>query len=150
MTSRIAYAELVRHFLSGRITNHEYEKRCDALLDSGDEAISQIYCRLWNSYCDFREHRMGMKHGMTRDGRRIAARWIMFLRSGRRYEYPIPGCLASILSVLILGLARCVRADSEKTGDDDVWPYFRRTDYETDLARPTYLAGAATTDQTVR
>ena len=88
------------------MTNHEYEKLCDKFLYEGDDAVTHVYCRLWNNYCDLREHRMGMRHGMTREGRRMAARWIMFLRSGRPYEYPTPGCLMSLFSVLTFGIVR--------------------------------------------
>ncbi len=150
MNSRLAYAELVRHFLSGRMTNHDYEELCDKFLNEGDCAVTQVYCRLWNNYCDVREHRMGLRHGMTREGRRVAGRWIMFLRSGRPYEYPTPGCLISLLSILTLGVVRRIWDASQDLGEEEVWPYFRRTDYESDLARLTYLAGVSAADQIVR
>ena len=137
--ARLQYAELVRHFLAGRMTNHQYENRCDVLIDDGDDAVNQIYCELWKSYCDFREHRMGLRHGMTRDGRRLAARWIMFLRSGRPYEYPIYGCLPTLIAIITLGLVR--KPNPLSLGDSDVWPYFRHSDFQRDLAHPTLLNG---------
>lgn len=139
MNTRLQYAELVRHFLAGRLTNHQYETCCDALLDDGDQAVSQVYCRLWTTYCDVRTHYMGRKHGMTRDGRRIAARWILFLRSGRPYEYPIYGCLPMLITIATFGLVR--KPDPMAFGDAEVWPYFRRSDFEWDAARPTLLNG---------
>ena len=139
MNTRRRYAELMRHFLAGRMTNHQYEYRCDDLLENADDAANQVYCRLWNNYCDFREHRMGMRHGMTREGRRTVARWFMFLRSGRRYEYPIYGCMPSFVAIVTLGLVR--KPDPMSFGDSDVWPYYRRSDFEYDLARPTLLNG---------
>ncbi len=141
MNARRQYAELVRQFLAGRMTNHQYEDRCDDLLDDGDDAVSQVYCELWKSYCDFREHYLGRKHGMTREGRRMAARWIMFLRSGRPYEYPIYGCLPSLVKLLTLGIVR--KPDPLSFGDSDVWPYFRHADFDSDLTRPTYLNGVS-------
>ncbi|WP_417737254.1 hypothetical protein [Rosistilla oblonga] len=139
MNVRLEFAQLVRQFLSGRMTNHAYEDRYEALPEDGDEAVNQVYCRLWNEYCDFREHRMGRKHGMTRDGRRVAARWIMFLRSGRPYEYPVYGCLPTLVAIATLGLVR--KPDPMTFGDSDVWPYFRRDDFSLDLARPNLLSG---------
>lgn len=139
MNTRQSYAELVRHFYSGRLTNHEYERACDSILRDADQAMNQIYCQLWTTYCDFREHRMGLKHGMTREGRRLLARWIMFLKSERPYEYPIHGCLATIIKWITLGLVR--KADPMTAGDAEYWPYFRRTDFEADLAKPRYLSG---------
>ena len=69
MNARQSYTELVRHFLSGRMTNLKYELACDTLMRDFDLASDKIYCELWNCYCDVREHRMGRKHGMTREGR---------------------------------------------------------------------------------
>ena len=66
MNTRRRYAELVRHFLSGRMTNLEYERGCDGLLRDMDEASGQVYDELWKYYCDVREHRMGMAHGMEK------------------------------------------------------------------------------------
>ena len=139
MNTRRQYAELVRHFYSGRLTNHEYEDAYDRIPEDGDQAVNQIYCKLWTTYCDFREHRMGRKHGMTLDGRRILARWILFLKSDRPYEYPIRGCLPAIAGWLSFGLLG--QPDPKTLGDPDFWPYFRRADYEEDLENPRYLAG---------
>jgi hypothetical protein len=121
------------------MTNHQYEVQCDELLDNGDEAVNQVYCRLWYNYCDLRKHRMGLKHDMTRDGRRLVARWIIFLRSGRPYEYPIYGCLPTLIAFVTLGLIR--KRDPMSFGDSDVWPYLIRDDFLYDLARPKLLNG---------
>ena len=141
MTARTQYAELVRHFLSGRMTNHEYETACDTFLKSNDDAIGLVYDKLWCEYCDLREHRMGRRHGMTREGRRIAARWIMFLRSGRPYEYrhmKYPNCLIALLT---LGLVRGYENPANDSDERDWWPYYRRSDFEADLQHPTLLSG---------
>ena len=140
MNTRQEYAELVRQFLSGRMTNHQYEDRCDALLEDNDIAVAQVYCKLWNGYCDFREHYLGRKHGMTRESRRTCARWIMFLHSGRPYEYPSNGCLLTLISVFTLGMVR--KPDPMTAGDSQYWPYFRKSDFEHDLSRPKFLAGS--------
>jgi hypothetical protein len=141
MNARRAYAELVRHFLSGRMTNHEYEERCSELLKQGDAAVEEVYCHLWFSYCDIQEQRLGCKHGMSRETRREFARWILFLRSGRHYEYEAQGCWPTILAIMTFGLLRSPA--SAPSGDSEFWPYFRRADYDCDLARPTFLAGNA-------
>ena len=139
MDTRKQYAELVRQFLSGRMTNHQYEDRCDAIVYDADTAVDQVYCELWAGYCDFREHYVGIKHGMPRDSRRTAARWIMFLRSNRPYEYPTYGCLPILISICTLGMIR--KPDPKGAGDSDYWPYFRESDFRQDLARPKLLAG---------
>lgn len=61
MNARQRYTELVRQFLSGRMTNLKYELACDLLMRDLDEASDKVYCELWYSYCDVREHRMGKK-----------------------------------------------------------------------------------------
>lgn len=139
MDERRQYAELIRQFLSGRMTNHQYEDRCDAILDNADTAVGQVYYELWTSYCDLREHYVGLKHGMSRDARHTAARWIMFLHSNRPYEYPTSGCLPILISILTLGIVR--KPDPKSAGDSHCWPYFRESDFEHDLSRPKLLAG---------
>ncbi len=141
MGARKLYAELVRHFLAGRMTNHEYEDTCDSILNQGDEAVGQVYDKLWNEYCDFREHRMGRKHGMPREGRRVAARWIMFLRSGRPYEYRHIKYPNGLIALLTLGIVRRYENPSNDGSDRDCWPYYHQSDFEYDLLHPWLLAG---------
>lgn len=137
--TRQAYAELVRHFYSGRMTNDQYEAAFDRLDESADDAIDQIYCKLWTTYCDFKTHKMGRCQGMTREARRMLARWILFLKSDRPYEYPIHGCHPLLLTILTLGLYR--KPAPETFGDSDYWPYFRESDFREDQRKPVYLAG---------
>ena len=139
MNTRRQYAEIVRQFLSGRMTNLQYEERCDAILENADLAVRQIYVELWGGYCDFREHYIGRRHGMTKDARRATARWIMFLHSNRPFEYPVYGCLPMLISICTLGIIR--KPDPKSAGDAHCWPYFRESDFKHDLARPTLLAG---------
>jgi len=141
MTARVKYAELVRQFLSGRMTNHEYEIACDVFLKCDDEAVGQVYDKLYNGYCDFREHRMGRRYGMTHEGRRIAARWIMFLRSGRPYEYRHMKYPNGLIAFLTLGFVRRYENEDNDSVERECWPYYRRSDFEIDLRHPELLAG---------
>ena len=84
---------------------------------------------------------MGRAEGMTLDARRMLARWIMFLKSEREYEYPIYGCLPTLVAVLTGGLIR--KPDPMTVGASDYWPYFRKSDFDHDLDRPCYLSGAS-------
>ncbi len=141
VNTRRRYAELVRHFLSGRMTNLEYERSCDGLLRDMDEASGQIYDELWKYYCDKREHRMGMAHGMTRDGRRMAARWIMFLISGRPYEYRHMISPNGLIAFITFGLVRRYEYPDNDAGDREYWPYYRKVDFEDDLCHSVLLSG---------
>jgi hypothetical protein len=144
MNARQRYTELVRHFLSGRITNFKYEIACDALVRDLDEASDKVYCELWYYYSDVREHRMGRERGMTREGRRTAARWIMFLKSNRPFEYRHMIYPYGLISFLTLGFVRKYEYPENTEGDRDYWPYYRKSDFDYDLAHPVYLSGART------
>ena len=144
MSTRRNYAELVRHFLAGRMTNFEYELACDKLTRKMDEASDKVYRELYNCYCDVREHRMGRARGMTRDGRRMAACWIMFLKSNRPYEYRHMIFPNGLIALLTLGLFRKYEYPENTNGDMEHWPYYRNTDFEHDLKHPILLAGAKT------
>lgn len=69
LQARRAYAELLRQFHAGRMTNFEYERRFDAIVSKHgtDDAIDSIYLFNWGTYCDIRRHRM------TDRGRRVTA-----------------------------------------------------------------------------
>ena len=100
-THRDRYAELLRHFLAGNLTNFEYETGCDAILrdctsTKEREAIEGVYWAAWHLYDDINTHRMRGKWALTRESRQMVARWIMFLYGGREYEWPrrtISNCL---------------------------------------------------------
>jgi len=142
MNTRRRYAELVRHFLSGRMTNFEYELECDRLMRPMDEASDKVYCELWKCYCDVREHRMGKTRGMTREGRRLTARWIMFLKTNRPYEYRHMIYPNGLIAFVTLGLVRKYEYPNNTTGDQEYWPYYRKSDFDYDLAHPILLSGA--------
>ncbi|MGE0176820.1 MAG: hypothetical protein AB7R63_07175 [Phycisphaerales bacterium] len=75
--ARRAYAELLRQFASGRMTNHAYEDRRDDIFAQFglDSAIDAIDGALWHTYCDLREHRW--RGGVM--PRALIARWVVFL-----------------------------------------------------------------------
>lgn len=83
--TRNAYAELLRQFASGRMTNFEYERRYDRLVaasDSMDPAVDSIYSAAWYLYCDLREHRLtSPKYRLPRKWRRLIAKWVLYLYS---------------------------------------------------------------------
>jgi len=146
---RDRYAELLRHFLAGRITNDDYERRADQIMasDSGteDRAIAEVYQRVWFLYCDIRTHRMSGKWALPPEGRREAARWIMFLYGPLEYEWPplitLSGCLANLVTLTLWGRIQRALHKREFQGDIDLWPFYRRADYEEALKHPRLLAG---------
>lgn len=83
-SARLAYAQVLRQFISGRMTNYEYESKYYKIYkkqgqDAGGDAI---YDAAWYLYCDLRKHRMtDAAHAPTPDFRRVVARWVLFLRT---------------------------------------------------------------------
>lgn len=79
---RRRYAELLRHFAAGRLTNDEYEDRYGEITREGeDEAMRDVFVAMWHCYDDLRTHRLDGGHTLSKQERRRVAHWILFLRS---------------------------------------------------------------------
>ena len=141
-SARDEYAQLLRHFAAGRVVNLDYEKACDEFLKSSDSAIGEIYDAMWPAYCDMRRHKMSGDWTLNQEERRTVARWVLFLHSSLEYEYPVETLGSRLLNILTLGIWRRLRTPIGPTGEQDIWPFFRRPDYEAQLGQPRLLAGA--------
>lgn len=136
--ARNRYAQLLRHFASGRITNFDYDDGFDAI-DSKDDAILQIYVALWPSYSDVRKHTMTGSHALTREQRHIVARWITFLYSDFEYEWPVTKWGGCLLNLFTLGLWKRL-SKPNPGGEDAAWPFFHKADLAAELHHPRLLA----------
>src|SRR5688500_7396013 len=117
--SRDRYAELLRHFAAGRLTNVEYDDASDAYIAAGDVALSEIWWQMWQTYDDIREHRLTGKDELPREGRTDVARMVLFLHSDLPYEWPVPSrLLGLLLNVFTLGLWGRVFPPSTGGGDE--------------------------------
>jgi hypothetical protein len=88
-----ALALALRRLATGRITNYEFE---DAIpFSTLDFGVKNVARQSWYLYSDLREYRLRGTHSLTREGRREVARWLLFLRTEREYEWqprkPGPG-----------------------------------------------------------
>lgn len=86
--ARRAFAELLRQFYSGRITNDQYESRYWQIVRTHgyDSAVNAIFLESWGTYSDFRTHRMSRFWKLlNREQRRVILRWILFLRSDAEF-----------------------------------------------------------------
>ncbi len=135
--SRLLYAELLRHFAAGRLTNHEYEDAADKLLVSRDASLWAIYLIVWLHYDDWQTHRLTGKWKLSPDMLRNFARIIVFLHSGLPYKWP-----RTPLWRMLLGIVTRLFPSRPCGGDESVWPFFRREDFEAAIARPRLLGGA--------
>jgi hypothetical protein len=145
--ARRRLAELSRHFASGLITNDEF---VDEVRFGKEPALHDVhFYGLWPLYDDFITHRVRDKWALTVEGRAWVARIILFLRSGTPYRYPIatglraiPGMLLSLLTLGWFGKFWLRR--QRRGGNESVWPFYSRAEYEAALRNPVYLAVAQT------
>ena len=150
MTARRQYGELLRHFFAARCTNDEYEERAEKLgvKDTHDDALVLIWCEVWLTYDDFSEHRMDGARKLDKNGKRIVARWILFLQNDLEYEYPYSTLrhkLRRLITVLTLSKLPGFREPALKDlGAHEVWPFFRVEDYKRALCSPKLLCGKIT------
>jgi hypothetical protein len=140
--ARRRLAELARHLATGRITNDDFEDKRPL---SSERALHDIHhYGLWPLYDDFITHRLTGKWALSPDSRAWVARIILFLRSGQAYRYPpltgfraLPVLLVSLVTLGWFG--RFWVRHKWSLGDQAVWPFFSRADYEQALAHPVYL-----------
>jgi hypothetical protein len=149
---RDQFAQHLRHFAAGLMTNDQFEDRleCEILPDGPvkrwpEPFLWSMFGMAWTLYSDTRMYRLRGDDALSREERRMVARWILFLYSTREYELPLfdpfspLGCL---LNLLTLGWAD--RWGGTKFGrevDLDLWPYARREDLDADCRNPRLLCG---------
>lgn len=76
---RQEYARILRRFIAGRYTNHEYECLTERFESSNDDGIRQVWWAAWHLYGDFRAHTLTGAWKAPRTVRRDLARCILFL-----------------------------------------------------------------------
>ena len=110
---------------------------------SHDEAVVAISEQAWLLYHDFPEYYLKGERRIPGQARPVIARWILFLHSDLPYEWPVrrltgPGTLIRDLRGWLTS-GRSVqeeRAKFEALGDYDVWPFFRREDFDRAKTEP--------------
>ena len=140
--SRRKAAEIYRHFASGTLTNDEME---DALPGSFEDGLHEIFfCGIWPLYDDMHEHKLTGRYRLNDEGRKHVARIILFLHSTLPYRWPsttgwmrLPDFIISIFTLGYVQLGR--RRFRVSSGDEAVWPFFDRSEYELALQSPPYL-----------
>jgi hypothetical protein len=157
-------AQLLRQFVDGRTTNREYEDHantiaCDRKRRSNDDpAIMAVCTKAYFLYDDIRTHRMTGRWKLRPEHRTEVARWIVFLHSDFEYRWPVSnfvraGTLGCLVMIATLGLAglfwKGVLPQMKSEGDEEVWPFFTRSDYEQALMHPRLLAGQSGRSQSV-
>jgi hypothetical protein len=145
LRSRATLAESTRWLVGGRITNFQFD---DSVPRSKDPAIREIYNQfLWLLYCDLREHRLNGKDKLPQAQRDVAARCVLFLKSGLPYSWPVlsraQSALLTVANLLTLGLAgRIYFHRLSSSGDMSYWPFMSQAQYAAAVGAPVYLSGA--------
>ena len=143
--ARLHLARLARRLATGAITNEQFENQRPR---SQESTLHDIYFRgLWPLYDDFIEHRLVGKWALDREERTQVARILLFLRSGLPYRYPRITGLAQIpvilLSLVTLGwFGRFWHRRSWRGGDESVWPFYTRNEYDAARRYPVFLNGS--------
>ena len=143
--ARTKLGELIRHLVAGLITNDEFDDRRPI---STDPAIWEVFhWGAWHLYSDLGEYRLIGKHRLPKEVRREVSRWVLFLKTDLKYEWPQFSGLQHFLhflgSILSFGLLRfALRRYWSRLGDLNVWPFLRRSDYEAAVKRQPYFSRA--------
>ncbi len=137
-------AEKLRQFVSGRFTNYQYEDMTPRR--SPDRAIWAIQQRVWTVYDDLHEHKLTGKWALTKEGKAIVSRCILFLHSNYEYEWPkhpAENVLGAMLSLFSLGLIPKFFWNKKwiKSGNSKVWPFINQKSLDKAKRTPKLLNG---------
>ncbi len=123
-------ATVLRDLVDGRITNDEFMGRFPR---STDPALRAILDFAWGQFSDLRVHKLTGRDAPTAERRACLERCYLFLRSDLEFEWPLPKPSIARGLLQIISLGRWFRASEEEyrsKGDFEVWPFFRKADYE--------------------
>lgn len=142
--ARDILAKNFRHLICGQISNDQFE---DRLKKSKDAGVCEVfYNGAWPLYDDLHEHKLTGKWAIPEEGKPIAARYILFLKTDLEYEWPrktgikeVPWAYLGLFTFGISSLIRNRIMTNGERGDKSVWPFYRRSDYEAALEVPPYL-----------
>lgn len=142
--ARSKLAEASRSLVTGLITNHQFD---DRIPRSSDPTIREIYNKaFWLMYSDLRQYRLTGRDRLSPQVREVAARCILFLKSGLPYGWPALSRPAAVLltigNLLTLGIAGRIYSHRATRGRDiSYWPFLSSEQYSAALRSPPYLSG---------
>ena len=127
--ARNRMAELLRHLITGKLTNDEYDNAWHELMPCADDAVVWLHVNgAWFLYSDVREHRLVGRYAPTAETRRLIARAVLFLKTDHDYEWPQQDLLRAFalgcLNIATLGLVGwLVRSAAPSRENEDIWPF---------------------------
>lgn len=145
--SRRRLALALRRYVAKRITNNQLDEVDVDWRDRGAVAVKQM---AWRLYDDLYTHRAVGPHALTKEGRRMVARWVVYLMSEEEYlwpEYSFIGVSSSIGSILTFGWWGRVKArrwnEFTEAGDFEAWPFISKGAELTARSKPLLLGRGA-------
>jgi hypothetical protein len=145
--SRARAALLLRRFVSGRLTNDEFD---EAYPDwSKDRGVRVVWEFAWSLYSDYYTHRLLGRYELSAETRRIAAQCFLFLHSGLEYAWPDPPRMrlgAELRQLFRLGLWRPGHSQAMEEWrrgiETHVWPFASAHDlHRAATVRPFFHPG---------
>ena len=130
--SRELAATTLIDFLNGKINSEVFQERFPLSLQ--DPVLQAVADLVWYGFPDFYTHKLSDKSEAPLEVEQLLKRAHVFLHSDLAYEWPRYR-FASLRNLVLrlLGLYSLVRGEFEEfkaPGEWDVWPFFRRVDYE--------------------
>lgn len=173
--ARCEYAQLVRQFISGRMTNDEYEQRFFSLCaHKEDSALVEIFTEVDTLCEDARPNKLTQCWQLNNDARRRVAQAVLFLQSDAEYQWSeklwdgsvflITAFCVLLLFALLPETSLSVRfaasvpliaawqwyeqwqrRRSVIVGHKEAWPFLHQADLEAARRRPRLLNSKRTT-----
>lgn len=143
-------SQLLRDFISGKITNFDFESRWPV---TQDPSVDAIWDTAWLFYDDFKTHKLTGRHKLDATTKRMIVRWIIFLHGDFDYQWPRLSLAGADPSVRVeqsawqqlffpSGLKRTKVNEFLKAGHYPVWPFGSVKDYKAALSKPRFLSRA--------
>ncbi len=173
--ARREYAQLVRQFISGRLTSDEYEDRFGKLqFNKKDRALSEVW-EVLDSLCEESlPKKMTEQWRLDHSARRQTAQAVLFLQSDQEYGWPTRlwdgsvFLIAAFCILLIFALnpevsllvrsavsvpvvitwryhERWQSKRHDRAGDKEAWPFLHQAELESAKRLPRLLNGKART-----
>lgn len=133
-------AEVLRHFISGQLTNFDFEEKIPS---SSDPIILEVYDSIWLYYDDFTKHKLKGKWALPKETKKIMSRWIIFLHSNEEYKWP-KFRYAGVRPLEHNRLSRLLKKPEKEQkvmgfGNYDVWPFINLESYNNAKKNPKLL-----------
>ncbi|KIC95964.1 hypothetical protein [Flavihumibacter solisilvae] len=158
LISNDEFEEAVMNDVSDGWLPEQYHRSKLSKRENDDPIIKPMLELCWGLYDDTRNHKLIKSDALRKDSFKIIARCILFLHSDKEYRWPyfntnnplLQFSLSDlILSVLTLGHHYRNKREEQiisyyewqKSGDYDVWPFFKISDYQDQLTKQPFLSG---------